>query len=90
MGIKGVTVQTQGFSLGSLAFKDEAESTVQFIKTVGTTPETVYSITDVGSAPTLTVSGDTLVFNAGTTPTKGTAQTVVGAVNATPDTVTVG
>lgn len=44
------------------------------------TEVTVNSITAVGSLPSMTVNGETLVFDAGTLPTKGSDQTVIGAV----------
>ena len=54
--------------------------------TVTPTNDTVYSITDVGTLPSLSVDGEVLTFNAGTLPTKGTAQTVVASATAALDT----
>lgn len=53
--------------------------------TVTPTEDTVYSITDVGTLPTMTVENEVLTFNAGTLPTKGVAQTVVASATAALD-----
>lgn len=55
--------------------------------TITVTPQedTVYSITDVGTLPSLSVSGEVLTWNAGTLPTKGAAQTVVASATAALD-----
>lgn len=64
--------------LGSLAYKSNAQTSYtpagtisQPTTTVTTSDITVNSITDVGILPSFTVIGETLVFNAGTLPTKG-------------------
>lgn len=63
--------------LGSLAFKDEATGTYtpsgsvsKPTTTVELNTTTVNSITAVGTLPTFTVTGETLVLTAGTLPTK--------------------
>ena len=86
---------------GALAFKSSASGSFTPPGTISVTQgsdstTTVNSITDVGALPFYTQSGETLVFNAGTLPTKGANQTVVtasgsvtAAFNGTQDTVTV-
>lgn len=86
---------------GALAFKSSASGSFTPQGTISVTQgsdstTTVNSITDVGALPFYTQSGETLVFNAGTLPTKGANQTVVtasgsvtAAFNGTQDTVTV-
>lgn len=78
-------------NFGSLAFKSSAsgsftpEGSVAVTKGDDSTT-TVNSITAVGTLPYFTASGETVVFNAGTLPTKGTDTTVVtasGSVTAT-------
>ena len=78
-------------NFGSLAFKSSAsgsftpEGSVSVTKGDDSTT-TVNSITAVGTLPYFTASGETVVFNAGTLPTKGTDTTVVtasGSVTAT-------
>ena len=78
-------------NFGALAFKSSAsgnftpQGTVSVTQGSDTTT-TVNSITAVGALPVFTQSGETLVFNAGTLPTKGADQTVVtasGSVTAT-------
>ena len=78
-------------NFGSLAFKSSAsgsftpEGSVAVTKGDDSTT-TVNSITAVGTLPYFTASGETVVFNAGTLPTKGTDTTVVtasGTVTAT-------
>ena len=71
-------------NFGSLAFKNSASGTFTPQGTVGIqqgsdTTTTVNSITDPGTLPNFTYSGETLVFHAGTLPTKGASQTVVTA-----------
>ena len=53
--------------------------------TVTPTEDTVYSITDVGTLPELSVTGEVLSFSAGTLPTKGAAQTVIASATAALD-----
>lgn len=78
-------------NFGALAFKSSAsgsftpQGSVSITKGSDTTT-TVNSITAVGALPSFTQSGETLVFNAGTLPTKGSDTTVVtasGTVSAT-------
>ena len=78
-------------NFGSLAFKSSAsgnftpQGTVSVTKGNDTTT-TVNSITAVGTLPSFTQSGETLVFNTGSLPTKGADTTVVtasGSVSAT-------
>ena len=75
--------------LGALAYKNDASGsfTPQGSVTVSEaadTTDTVYSITGVGSLPSFSYSSanEELTFNAGTLPTKGSAQTVVTASGA--------
>ena len=74
-------------NFGALAFKSSAsgnftpQGTVDIQQGADTTT-TVNSITAVGALPSFTQSGETLVFNAGTLPTKGADQTVVTASGA--------
>ena len=71
-------------NFGSLAFKSSAEGSytpagsVAITKGTDTTA-TVNSITAVGTLPSFTASGETLVFDAGTLPTKGSDTTVITA-----------
>lgn len=75
-------------NFGALAFKSSASGNYTPAGTVsqptasitGGTTGKVNSITSVGTLPSCTVSGETLVFNAGTLPTKGADQTVVTSV----------
>lgn len=88
-------------NFGALAFKSSASGSYTPAGTVSVqktddTKVTVNSITAVGSLPSCTVSGETVVFNAGTLPTKGADQSVVSAsgsvtasFNGTASTVTV-
>ena len=78
-------------NFGSLAFKSSAsgsftpEGSVAVTKGDDSTT-TVNSITAVGTLPYFTASGETVVFNAGTLPTKGADTSVVtasGSVTAT-------
>lgn len=71
-------------NFGALAFKSSASGNFTPQGTVNVTQgsdstTTVNSITAVGALPSFTQSGETLVFNAGTLPTKGADQTVVTA-----------
>lgn len=78
-------------NFGSLAFKSSASGSFTPQGTINITPgtdttTTVNSITAVGTLPKFTQSGETLVFSAGTLPTKGADTTVVtasGSVTAT-------
>ena len=78
-------------NFGALAFKSSASASYTptgsvSVSQAADTTTTVNSITDVGTLPSCTVSGETVVFNRGTLPTKGSDQTVVtaaGAVSAT-------
>ena len=75
-------------NFGALAFKSSASGNYTPTGTVsqptttisGTQTSTVNSIGSVGTLPSYTLSGETLVFNAGTLPTKGANQTVVTSV----------
>lgn len=75
-------------NFGALAFANEVVASYTPVGTVsqptastsGGSSETVNSITDVGTLPTMTVTSETLVFDPGTLPTKGANQTVVGSV----------
>ena len=72
-------------NFGALAFKSSASGSFTPAGTVsqpsvsvdGNTTTTVNSITDVGTLPTMSVSGETLTFSPGTLPTKGSDTTVV-------------
>lgn len=73
--------------LGDLAFKSSAQalytpagSVSQPTTTVTTSSTTVNSITDVGTLPSFTVSGETLNISPGTLPTKGSNTTVVQSI----------
>lgn len=74
-------------NFGALAFKSTAsgsftpEGSVSVTKAADTTT-VVNSISAVGTLPAFTASGETLVFNAGSLPTKGSDQTVVTASGA--------
>lgn len=71
-------------NFGALAFKSSASGSftptgsVEITKGTDTTA-TVNSITAVGTLPSFTQSGETLVFDAGTLPTKGSDTTVITA-----------
>lgn len=72
-------------NFGALAFKSSAEGSFTpqgsvSVSTTGESTATVNSITAVGSLPSFTVSGETLSFDAGTLPTKGSDQTVVSDI----------
>jgi hypothetical protein len=71
-------------NLGALAYKTSASGSYTPAGTVTVTEgddttTTVNSITAVGTLPSMTVSGETLVFDPGTLPTKGDNTTVVTA-----------
>ena len=71
-------------NFGSLAFKSSATGSFTPAGSVSVTQgsdttTTVNSITAVGTLPAFTVSGETLTFDAGTLPTKGSDTTVVTA-----------
>jgi hypothetical protein len=71
-------------NLGALAYKNSASGSYTPAGTVTVTEgddttTTVNSITAVGTLPSMTVSGETLVFDPGTLPTKGDNTTVVTA-----------
>lgn len=74
-------------NFGALAFKSSAtgsftpEGSVEVTQGSDTTT-TVNSIDAVGTLPAFTASGETLVFNPGTLPTKGADTTVVTAAGA--------
>ena len=82
-GTKWQSVGKNNF--GSLAFKNSASGSftpqgsvaAPTISVTGDSTGTVNSITNVGTLPSFTVSGEVLTFNAGTLPTKGSDQTVV-------------
>jgi len=72
-------------NFGKLAFVDEVEASYTPVGTNSkptTTTASVYSITNVGKLPSMTVTSETLIFDPGTLPTKGSAQTVVTDVAA--------
>lgn len=72
-------------NFGALAFKSSASGSFTPAGTVsqpsvsveGDSTTTVNSITDVGTLPTMSVSGETLTLTPGTLPTKGADTTVV-------------
>lgn len=74
-------------NFGSLAFKSSATGNFTPAGTVsqpsvsveGNSSTTVNSITDVGTLPTMSVSGEVLTLAPGTLPTKGSDTTVVTA-----------
>ena len=72
---------------GSLAFKNSASTTYTPAGSISVTEgadttTTVNSITNVGTLPSFSVSGETLIFSAGTLPTKSSDTTVVTASGA--------
>lgn len=74
-------------NFGSLAFQSSASGSYTPAGTISVTEAsdtttTVNSITAEGSLPTFTLSGETLVYTAGTLPTKGSDTTVVTASGA--------
>lgn len=96
----GVISATSIGNLGALAYKDSASGSItpSGSVSVSVTPstDTVNSIEDIGTLPSFNAINDTLFFNTGTLPTKGTTQTVVtgissatGSFSGTADTVTV-
>lgn len=71
-------------NLGALAYKNNASGSYTPAGTVNVTQgddstTTVNSITAIGTLPSFTVSGENMIFNAGTLPTKGSDTTVVTA-----------
>lgn len=69
-------------NFGDLAFKSSAEGSYTpagsvSVSEAADTTTTVNSITAVGSLPTFSTSGETLVYTPGTLPTKGTDTSVV-------------
>ena len=69
-------------NLGALAYKNNASGSYTPAGTVNVTQgddstTTVNSITAIGTLPSFTVSGENMIFNAGTLPTKGSDTTVV-------------
>lgn len=75
--------------LGELAWEDTASGTFTPQGTVSKpnvdvtpTTDTIQPVTDVGTMPTFTVSGETLVIGAGTAPTLGTAKTFMTGATA--------
>lgn len=75
--------------LGALAYKDSASGNFTPVGTVSkpnvsVTPSTtsVPNVTDAGSMPTYTVSGETLIITAGNAPTLGTPISVMNGVSA--------
>lgn len=83
--IKDAYSRQQLSLLGALAYKDSAtgsftpEGTVE-VTHASDTEVTVNSITAVGTLPNCSVENGLISFDAGTLPTKGTDQTVIGAV----------
>lgn len=78
--------------LGDLAYKDTASATYTPAGTIGAqsvnlTPTTtsVTGIDSVGTLPTMTVTGETLVLTQGTLPTKQTATAAYTGLSATVD-----
>ena len=72
-------------NFGALAFVDEVVASYTPVGTNSkptTTTATVNSITAVGTLPTMTVTSETLIFNPGTLPTKGSDTAVVTDVAA--------
>lgn len=71
-------------NFGSLAFKNSASGSYTPAGSVSITPgadttDTVPNVTGVGALPSMTLSGETLIFNAGSLPTLGEAKTVLKA-----------
>jgi hypothetical protein len=76
--------------LGTLAYKDSASgsytpqgSVAAPDITVSPTTDTIKPVTDVGSMPTFTVSGETLIIGAGAVPTLGADKTFMTGASAT-------
>jgi hypothetical protein len=63
----------------SVSYTPEGSVSAPTISVTGDSTGTVNSITDVGTLPTFSVSGEVLTFTAGTLPTKGSDTTVVTA-----------
>lgn len=75
--------------LGTLAYKDSASgsytpqgSVAAPDVTVTPTTDTIKPVTDVGSMPTFTVSGETLIISAGAVPTLGADKTFMTGASA--------
>lgn len=69
-------------NFGSLAFKNSASGSYSPTGSVEITPgtdttDTVPNVTGVGTLPSMTLSGETLIFNAGSLPTLGEAKVVL-------------
>lgn len=76
--------------LGTLAYKDSASgsytpqgSVAAPDVTVTQTTDTIKPVTDVGSMPTFTVSGETLIIGAGAVPTLGADKAFMTGASAT-------
>lgn len=76
--------------LGTLAYKDSASgsytpqgSVAAPDITVAPSTDTIKPVTDVGSMPTFTVSGETLIIGAGAVPTLGKDKTFMTGASAT-------
>lgn len=76
--------------LGTLAYKDNASgsytpqgSVAAPDVSVTPTTDTIKPVTDVGSMPTFTVSGETLIIGAGAVPTLGADKTFMTGASAT-------
>lgn len=76
--------------LGTLAYKDSASgsytpqgSVAAPAVTVEPTTDTIKPVTDVGSMPTFTVSGETLIIGAGAVPTLGADKEFMTGASAT-------
>lgn len=61
--------------LGALAYKDGASGNFTPAGSIAPTTDAIQPIDSVGSMPTFTVTGETLVIGAGVVPTLGTAKT---------------
>lgn len=75
--------------LGTLAYKDNASgsytpqgSVAAPDVSVAPTTDTIKPVTDVGSMPTFTVSGETLIISAGAVPTLGADKTFMTGASA--------
>ena len=75
-------------NFGDMAFVDQGEASYTPAGTVSQptvsttiTSATINSITDVGTLPTMSVSGEVLTLDPGTLPTKGADQSVVGSIS---------
>lgn len=82
----GSTWQSVGKNnFGALAFKSSAATSYTpagsvSVEATGGSTATVNSITAVGTLPSFSVSSETLIFDPGTLPTKGSDQSVVSSV----------